>query len=72
MGGKHDDDMLRYTSFDAAVKGHNELAAMALKTHRIREPLEHYVRKKLARPLEFYKEDTKSILKNKMRKVIKR
>lgn len=72
IGGKHSDDMLRYTSFDDAIKGHNELVAMVLKTHRRREPLEHYVRKKLARPLEFYKEDTKSILKSRMRKVIKR
>ena len=72
FGGKHNEEMLRYTSFDDAVKGHNELVAMALKTHRRKDPLEHYVRKKLARPLEFHKEDTKSILKSRMRKVIKR
>ena len=72
FGGKHDGDMLRYASYADAVKGHNELVAMTLKTQRKRNPLEHYIRKKLARPLEFYKEDTKSILKSRMRKVIKR
>ena len=72
FNGKHDGEMLRYTSYDDAVKGHNELVTMCLKTHRRRDPLEHYVRKKLARQLEYYKEDTKSILKRRMRKVIKR
>lgn len=71
FGGKHDGEMLRYSSYDEAVKGHNELVAMSLKTHRRRDPLEHYVRKKLARPLEFYKEDTKSILKGRLTNAIK-
>lgn len=72
FGGKHNEEMLRYATYAEAVKGHNELVAMALKTHRRKDHLEHYVRKKLARPLEFYKEDTRSILKTRMRKVIKR
>lgn len=72
FGGKDNELMNRYATYDEAVTGHNRIVQRLLKTARKKSPIKHYIRKKLARPLEFYKEDTKSILKSRMRKVIKR